>query len=84
MTADTAFFAACAAALLAMFIYYKKSRRRAVRLLTGTLTGLAALFIVQRYDFLIGADIPLNAFNLCGSAVLGVPFVLCMVILRFI
>ncbi len=84
MTADMVFVAACAAAVLAMFIYYKKSRRRIARFLTGTLTGLAALFIVQRCAPLVGAEIPLNAFNLCGSAVLGVPFVLCMVILRFI
>ena len=46
-------------------------------------TGFIALVLVNKYGFMIGADIPLNTFNICGSAVLGVPFVVCLVIIEF-
>lgn len=50
----------------------------------GAVTGLAALFLLNKYGCYIGAELPLDLFDLCGSAVLGVPFVVCLVILKFI
>lgn len=84
MNVEIVFAAICAAALLIMIVYYRKSRRRTARIMTGTLTGLAALFLLSHYSYIAGMDIYLNIFNVCGSAVLGVPFVLCLVILKFI
>ena len=84
MDAEIVFAAICAAALLIMMVYYTKSRRKAARIMTGTLTGLAALFLLSHYSYAADMEIYLNIFNVCGSAVLGVPFVLCLVILKFI
>lgn len=84
MSAEILFAALCAAVLLIMFIYYRKSRRRTARFITGTFTGLAALFLLHHFSYVIGMKIPLNIFNICGSAVLGVPFVIFLVILKFI
>jgi hypothetical protein len=53
-------------------------------MLVGAVTGGAALFIVNKYGAFIGADVPLNLFNVMGSAVLGVPFVIFIVIMNIL
>lgn len=81
MTAENIFYGVCAAAVLVMLIYYIKRERKLFSALFGALTGAAALIILNKYGSFIGADVPLNVFNVIGSAVLGVPFVICLVIL---
>ena len=49
-----------------------------------SLTGLVALFLINKYGVFIGADIPVNIFNLSGSIILGVPFVICLAVLEFL
>lgn len=82
MTAENIFKAVCIAAAGIMLIYYIKRERRILSFLFGALTGAAALIILNKYGGLIGAEIPLNIFNVGGSIVLGVPFVICLVILK--
>lgn len=82
MTADNIFKIVCAAVIIIMLIYYIKRERKILSMLFGALTGAAALIILNKYGGVIGVDIPLNLFNLSGSVVLGVPFVICLVILK--
>lgn len=80
MDTDMIFAAVCGAALLIMLAYYRKCERRLRAFLFGSLTGLAALFILNRYGAAFNSALPLNTLNLCGSAVLGVPFVIFLVL----
>ena len=63
------FFIACGAALAAMTVYYARRKHKL----------LSALFGGS-----FGAYLPLNAFNVCGSTVLGAPFVAAMIVCKYI
>ncbi len=82
MTVINIFYSICAVTVLIMLIYYMKRERKILSLIFGALTGLAALVILNKYGVYIGVKVPLNLFNVGGSAVLGVPFVICLVILQ--
>lgn len=81
---DTIFWLICAAAAVIMIIYYSKCRRKLAAFLFGALTGLAALILLNKYGSYFETPMPLNIFNVCGSVILGVPFVICLVILNFL
>ena len=78
------FVSLCGIAVLAMTIYYFTRMKRFKTLLFGGMTGIIALFILNFFGESWGADLPLNLFNVCGSAVLGVPFVICVVVFNFL
>lgn len=84
MDTDIIFAAVCGAVILIMAIYYLKREKRLKAILFGSVTGLAALFILNKYGGNFDTELPLNIFNLCGSAVLGVPFVICLVLLKIV
>ena len=84
MDTDVVFAAVCAAAVIAMAVYYMSRKNRVRTLLFGSLTGFAALLILNRWGAAFSTELPLNAFNVCGSSVLGVPFVICLVILKIL
>ncbi|MBQ1463488.1 MAG: pro-sigmaK processing inhibitor BofA family protein [Ruminococcus sp.] len=84
MTTDTIFGLVCGLAAAAVIIYYSRQKKRLSHVLFGTMTGLAALCLVSHFGGYFGAALPLNPFNVCGSALLGVPFVVCMVVLKFV
>ncbi len=84
MNTDMIFYLICATAVLIMLIYYMRRKSRISSFLFGSLTGLAALVLLNKYGIYIGADLPLNTFNICGSAVLGIPFVACMIIVKYL
>lgn len=81
MTTENIFRILCGAAVFIMAVYYIKREHKLRSLIFGGLTGFAALVIINKYGGMIGADIPLNIFNIVGSSILGVPFVICLVIL---
>ncbi len=82
MTSENIFAAICILTVLIMVIYYIKRERKLLSFLFGAVTGTAALILLNKYGVFIGIDVPLNIFNVSGSAVLGVPFVICLVILQ--
>ncbi len=84
MNTHMIFYSVCACAVLIMIIYFMRRKRKILSFLFGAATGITALMLINRYGYIIGADIPLNLFNFCGSAVLGVPFVVCIVILKYL
>ncbi len=84
MDTEMIFRALCGAVTVIMMIYYFRREKKLLSFLTGAVTGGAALFIVNKYGLMIGADIPLNLFNTVGSMVLGVPFVIFLVIMNFL
>lgn len=84
MTTDIIFKMLCGAVVLIMSFYYLRRERKLLSLFIGAVTGTAALFLINKYGGMIGVEIPLNLFNLLGSAVLGVPFVVFLVIMNFI
>lgn len=74
------FAAVCAAAVLVMALYYIIHGRSLPELLKGSLSGIAALVILNRFSGELAVCAPLNAFNVSGSAVLGVPYVIILVV----
>lgn len=84
MRTDLIFWLICGIAVFVMFIYYSRRDRKILSFIFGSFTGIAALFIMNRYGGTIGAEIPLNIFNVSGSAVLGVPFVAGLVVLKYL
>lgn len=84
MQTDLIFWLICGIAVLVMLVYYSRRDRKVLSFIFGAFTGTAALFILNRYGGAVGAEIPLNVFNVGGSAVLGVPFVAGLVVLKFL
>ena len=84
MDTEMIFRTLCGAVAVIMVIYYFRREKKLLSFLTGAVTGGAALFIVNKYGLMIGADIPLNIFNTVGSIVLGVPFLIFLVIMNFL
>lgn len=78
------FYAVCACAALSMAVYHLRRRRRMLSLLTGAVTGIAALLLTEKLSPMLGLDISLNPFNLIGSAVLGVPYSVLLIIMNFL
>ncbi|MBO7394858.1 MAG: pro-sigmaK processing inhibitor BofA family protein [Ruminococcus sp.] len=78
------FFIVCGAVLAAMIVYYTRRRHKLLSALFGSASGFAALLLVNRFGGELGAYLPLNAFNICGSTVLGAPFVAAMIICKYI
>ncbi|MDE6664879.1 MAG: pro-sigmaK processing inhibitor BofA family protein [Ruminococcus sp.] len=84
MRTDLIFTLICTGVVLIMLVYYMKRERKILSFVFGAFTGAAALFILNKYGGFIGADIPLNIFNVSGSAILGVPFVVGLVLLKYL
>lgn len=84
MTAEQLFYVVCAVTAVIMFIYYIRRKRRLLSAFFGVFSGLAALLLVNRFGVYIDAELPLNLFNICGSMVLGIPFVALMIIVNIL
>lgn len=84
MDTGVIFYIACAAAIAAMVVYYARRRHKLLSVMFGSGSGLAALFLVNFFGGAFGAELPLNVFNVCGSAVLGAPFVAAMIVVKYI
>ena len=84
MNFDILFYSICAVVLLIMIIYYLKRKHKFLSALFGSCSGLTALFLVNYFGGMLGTNLPINVFNLCGSIVLGAPFVAAMVVIRYI
>jgi len=84
MDGDMIFAVVCGAAVLIMAFYYLRREHRVRTLLFGSLTGIAALLILNEYGGRFSTQLPLNVFNVAGSAVLGVPFVIILVLLEIL
>lgn len=78
------FWSLCAVAILAMTVYYFTRLKRFKTAIFGVFTGMAALLLLNFFGGGFGVKLPLNLFNVCGSAILGVPFVICIVIFNFL
>ena len=74
----------CGIVVIIMMIYYFKQQKKLLSFIIGAFTGGAALLIVNKYGSILGANIPLNLFNILGSIILGVPFVVFIVIMNFL
>ncbi len=84
METEIVFKTVCAAVMLAMAMYYLKRKNRAFSVGWGAASGLAALFLLERFGSIIQVSVVLNAFTLTGAAVLGVPFVVIILIMNFL
>lgn len=84
MTANNILYIMYGVAILVMLIYYIRRRRKFLSAFFGVISGLAALFLLNKFGGMIGVEMPLNVFNLCGSAVLGIPFVALLIIVNIL
>lgn len=78
------FWSLCAVAVLAMTVYYLTRLKRLKTAFFGAFTGTAALLLLNSFGGGFGVALPLNLFNVCGSTVLGVPFLICIVVFKFL
>lgn len=78
------FWSLCAVAVIAMTVYYVTRLKRWRTFVYGALTGFVSLILLNIFGNGLGITMPLNIFNVSGSIILGVPFVICMVILNFL
>ena len=83
MNGEMLFYIICAAVVIAVLVYYAGRRRRLLSVFFGAFSGLAALMLLNMFGEKIGVQLSLNLFNVCGSAVLGVPFVAAAVIINY-
>ncbi len=81
---NTIFLILCSIAVLTMSIYYLTRLKRIKTVFFGTFTGITALLLLNSFGGGFGAALPLNLFNVCGSAVLGVPFLICAVVFKLL
>lgn len=84
MTPEIILRALCILVTIIMLVYYLKREKKLLSFITGAFTGSAALFLLNEYGDMLGVTIPLNVFNISGSIVLGVPFVVFLVIMNFL
>lgn len=81
MDSQKIFFTICGFVFLIMLVTYIKKKHRILSFIFGSLSGITALFLLCRYGSEIGAEVPMNFFNLCGSGILGIPFVVFLAII---
>lgn len=84
MNPDHILIIMAAAGAVIMLCSLSRRRRKLLSAVFGGISGLCALFLLSRFGPAIGTDFPLNVFSLTGSAVLGVPFVAGLALLRFL
>lgn len=84
MNTDKIFYIVCAVTAVIMLIYYIRRKKRLLSAFFGAVSGLAVLLLMNRFGGSIGAELPLNTFNICGSAILGIPFVALMIIIKLL
>ena len=81
MDIEKIFCIICGMIILVMLVTYIKRKHKILSFIFGSLSGMTALFLLCRYGSFIGAEVPLNFFNLCGSGILGIPFVVFLAII---
>lgn len=81
---DVIFYLICGGAAVVMAVYYLRRRHRLSSALFGSISGISALLLLNFFGEAFGAQLPLNVFNVCGSLVLGAPFVASLVIITHI
>lgn len=81
---NTIFIVGCTAAAAAMVIYYLRKRRNTASFIAGTVSGIVSLFLLEKVSDLFSLNIPLNLFNIAGSLILGVPYVVILAIMNFL
>lgn len=84
METNTIFIVGCTAAAAAMVIYYLRKRRNTASFIAGTVSGIVSLFLLEKVSDLFSLNIPLNLFNIAGSLILGVPYVVILAIMNFL
>ncbi len=81
MDTQKIFYIICGIVILIMLITYISRQRKLLSFIFGSLSGMTALFLLCKYGSEIGIDVPMNVFNLCGSGILGIPFVVFLAII---
>lgn len=84
MVTNMIFRTLCGTVTAIMAIYFFKREKKFISFLIGAVTGSAALFLVNKYGGIFDINVPLNLFNISGSVILGVPFVVFVVIMNFL
>lgn len=84
MNTELIFSAVCAVIIIIMAVYYSKRPNRCISVIFGVFTGVASMMALCSFGSIIGVKAVLNIFNLVGSAVLGMPYVACVIIMNFL
>jgi len=82
MNIDMIFWGLCGLIAVIMLVYYSKRKNSIRSVLLGSLSGFLILNLVNKYGNLIDINIQLNTFNIIGSSILGIPFVIFLIVLK--
>ena len=84
MEKEMIFKITCGIAVLIMLIYYIKRKNKLGSFMFGAFFGLSALFLLERFSDIFNISVTLNMFNICGSALLGIPFTALIFLLKYL
>jgi pro-sigmaK processing inhibitor BofA len=70
--------------ILITIIYYLKRKRKILSFLIGSITGVSALFLLNKFGEYINYIPPLNFFNIIASGILGIPYVVTLFVINLI
>ncbi len=70
--------------ILITIIYYLKRKRKIISFLIGSITGVSALFLLNKFGEYINYIPPLNLFNIIASGILGIPYVVTLFVINLI
>ena len=84
MNTDEIFKIICGIMIVVNGIYFLKCRKKLFSFLLSGILGFAALVLLNKYGLFIGEVPPLNKFNIAGSIILGVPYVVLAAIIKLL
>ncbi|OPZ18688.1 MAG: hypothetical protein BWZ04_02602 [Firmicutes bacterium ADurb.BinA205] len=84
MDTKSLFFAICAVSFIVMAVYYVRKRRTISSVISGALPGIVSLFLLEKASEMFSLSVTLNPFNIIGSLILGVPYVVIITIMNFL
>ena len=84
MNNELILYTAFGAAAVIMAVYHLRSRRKLISVLTGGVSGIAVLFLLEKLSDCLCINVELNAFNTANSFIFGVPYVVIITIMNFL
>lgn len=84
ISTDVIFAVMCVLCALTVAVYIFTREKRFKAMILSVMTGLFALFILNYFGDKLKVNVPLNTFDVCGSMVLGVPFLIGVILINSI
>ena len=84
MKTDTIFKLICTALIVIMMLLYFRRNNKVSSFLYGAVSGLISLMLLDEIGEYINVSVVMNYFNIGGSILFGVPYVILLTIMNFL